>query len=151
MLGRPGVGVTIDIDGADEDEAGDGGQAQDAQGFFTGSGVYIGGIESAEVVAEADDAEPGEDGIADDEADMRVREEGKLVEEGEADGGEAVAAGVDAIEEVVSEDENERKGQDGGAAEVDDGGEEDHGYAEGPDDLEDIEGEVEVEGPAYGD
>ena len=90
----------IDIDSADEDKGGDGPKAEGAQHFLPVFRRRIGTIQAAEIIAQRDNAQPGQDGIADDEAEaIGIREKCELVQKGPAYGRKTIAGGMDAIEE----------------------------------------------------
>src|SRR5580692_7174015 len=101
LLVAPGVRIAVVVDGPDEDKASDKGEAEAEEDLPAAAGVDIGCVQTAQVVAEGDEADPGEDRVTDDEGKVRVAEGVELMEKGPADGGETVAGDMDAIEQVV--------------------------------------------------
>src|SRR5690348_7346489 len=75
----------------------------------------------------------------------------EFMEERPAHCGQAITGDVDIVEEVMAADEDDGDEQLCGTGCPDQRGEDDHGYTEGPDDLQDIKGKMHVEGPANGD
>src|SRR6185437_12374405 len=129
----------------------DNAQAEADQDAFPAMWLPFKCVEPTEIVAERDESGPGQDRVADDEREGRVTEEMEFMEKRPAHCGKTVAGDVDIVEEVMAADEDDGKEQLGGTGCPDQRGEDDHGYAEGPDHLQDIKGKMHVEGPANRD
>jgi len=139
-LVSPGHGVAVDVDGADEDE-GEGESDAEAKK----EALAAGGIPEEDVahaIAAGHYGEPGEDGVSGDEVDAEEGEETLLVEDVPEEGCAAETSGLDGVEEIVGNDENDAQGQEHTRGEMDEAGEHDHRQADGPENEEDHDGIV---------
>ena len=107
-------------------------------------------VQFAEPIPQRDQPNPGQDGIADKEIEPACRESGLNVQEGPENGREPAAADVDAIQRIMTGNEEQGDGQQYSAAGIQQTGQDDHADTEGPDHLQDKDAVVEIKGPAEG-
>lgn len=92
----------------------------------------------AERVAEADDADPGDEGVGDGAKDPAADEDETLfVDEFPEEGVAPKGCGLDGVEEVVEEDDERAEDTDRAGGKALEQAEKDHADADRPDDLED--------------